>query len=155
MPWQSHIRIILTDFSNMGMYVGKSLWKKIFAICCHVKTFCIWRMQNIPTEVLTCNTRSFWNHRLHRPQISKDNNVKNLTINCQFCWTYVNDADRLPLVATIFETSDTWLLPQMWRRHVLVQFLQRSTPGRSCSKTASLHWEGLPQEFCFDIYKYE
>ena len=75
MPWQSHIRIISTDVSNMGMYVGKSLWKKIFAICCHVKTFCIWRMQNIPTEVLTCNTRSFGIHRLHRSQISKDNNI--------------------------------------------------------------------------------
>ena len=79
-PWQSHIRLVLTRFFNMGIYVRMSLWK-LFAICCRVKTFCIWRMQNIPTDVLTCNTRRFWIHRLHRPQILKDKNVWNLTFN--------------------------------------------------------------------------
>ena len=43
----------------------------------------------------------------------------------------------------------------MWRRHVLVQSLQRSTPGRSCSRTVSLHWERIGQELYFEIYKYE
>ena len=130
MPWQSQIRVVLTDFFNMGIYVRKSLWMKIFAICCHVKTFCIWRMQNIPTGILTCNIGSFWIHRLHRPQILKYKNVLNLTFNYQFCWTY---ADRVPLVGTIFEIR---------RRRYPQGFLNKEflTPGYSLKCDVVMCW---------------
>ena len=105
------------------------LWEKI---CCNVETLCKGKVQNIPTIVLTWNTRCYW---ILRPESWKLK-VKNksiLTFNCQFGWTYVTDTDMAHLVRTIFELR---------RRRRPQGFLKKEflTPGYSLKCDVVMCW---------------